>query len=355
MLKRQSLTANTSANLLTNPWKNQFSLSLSTPEFSELEIDFSSKALINQVLSFMCLAIGADECHLELIPSQWHCSLFPAINTFSITCNSNDTRFNNVDSKQIPFLIEEIIPCYEKEVLGKIRFRSNQVRTQIERHSLMKVVTPFFLQLYHVLFLQASPVLLKRAYLQMLLRISGAMDKNNHHMNAHASHTAQIARQIANAIGCSQEQCLLVYYGGILHDIGKIIIPETILHKTTPLTDHEWEMIKYHPVIGAGMLSPIYDLSDMVPMIRQHHEWYDGSGYPDHIQGQNITLGGRILAIADAYGTMIDGRVYQNPRSPQEARQELIRYKNIQFDPKLVDAFLSTSPDTFQSYQTPTL
>ena len=341
MLKRQPLTSNTIANGSTYPWKNQFSLKLSSPALLENAIDFSSQALINQVLCFLCLAVGAEECHLELIPSQWHDSSFPVSNTYAISCKSEASKRTLDESKPTPFMLEEIMPCYESKGLGKIRFKACQFRPPIERHAIMKIVTPFFFQLYQTVFLQASPVLLKRAYIQMLFRISGMMDKNNHHMNAHASHTAQFARQIANAIGCSREQILLFYYAGILHDIGKIIIPESILHKTSPLSEQEWALIKYHPVFGADMLEPVDQLSELVPMIRQHHEWYNGSGYPDGLQGHSISLGGRILAIADAYGTMIDGRIYQHSRTAPEARQELINYKSIQFDPQLVDVFLS--------------
>jgi HD-GYP domain-containing protein (c-di-GMP phosphodiesterase class II) len=344
MLKRQPSLANMTANLLSFPWKNQSAIGLPQSTTLEERIDFSSQVLINMVLQFLTQAMGAKECQLELIPSRLHHGLFPSQNTFFLTFKAEESQNDSIGANKMEIFIEDDIPNNGVAILGKLRFNAYQVLPQAQRQNLILLATPFFYQLYQILFLQASPFLLKRAYLQMLFRISNMLDKNNQSMYLHAIHTANLAKHIAGAYGCTSEQSEGIYFAGMLHDIGKILIPDEILYKSSPLSEAEWEQIKMHPVNSAIFIEPLEDFNQILPMARHHHEWFDGSGYPDHLSGEQISLGARILSLADAYGTMIDGRIYRAKRSPEDAREEVLRYKGSQFDPRIVEAFLSILP-----------
>jgi len=148
------------------------------------------------------------------------------------------------------------------------------------------------------------------------------------------------AQAVARALACSEEEVQRVYWGALLHDIGKIGVPDEILRKAGPLTDEEWELMKRHPELGAEIVAPVENLVDVAPIIRSHQEKYDGSGYPDGLRGEEIPLGARILAVVDAYGAMTDERVYRKARSPEDAVAELRRCAGTHFDPEIVEVFL---------------
>jgi HD-GYP domain-containing protein (c-di-GMP phosphodiesterase class II) len=131
---------------------------------------------------------------------------------------------------------------------------------------------------------------------------------------------------------------------GILHDIGKIGIPHLILYKPAHLTAEEYEIMKTHSVKGQMILEPLQAdaMQRICHMVRHHHEMFDGRGYPDKLQGDQILLGARILAVADCFDTMVSDRAYRTARSYEEALVELRRCSGTQFDPKLVEAFLES-------------
>ncbi len=131
---------------------------------------------------------------------------------------------------------------------------------------------------------------------------------------------------------------------GQLHDVGKVAIPETILQKPAALTAEEWDVMRTHPAVGADVVSRIPALRPLAPVIRAHHERWDGQGYPDQLTGEAIPLGARILAVADAYQTMIVDRPYQPARPPAGALAELRRCAGSQFDPQVVDVLLRLLP-----------
>lgn len=126
----------------------------------------------------------------------------------------------------------------------------------------------------------------------------------------------------------------------LLHDIGKIGIEDTILSKPAPLSEEETRLMREHPLKGASILEPIKELKNIVPIIRHHHEWWNGTGYPDRLSGNMIPLGARILCVADAFDAMIANRPYRRGFTVQEAKEELIRFSGAQFDPQVVDAFI---------------
>jgi len=181
---------------------------------------------------------------------------------------------------------------------------------------------------------------LEHAYLQAVLALANAVDAKDSDTNVHSKRLAEHALAIGKALGLDPRTLEDLHYGAILHDIGKIGVPDAILKKPGPLNDQEWKRMYQHPVIGAQIIEPLPRLAGAAAIVRHHHERYDGKGYPDGLAGDAIPIGARILTVVDAFGAMIDKRVYKEERSVEYAIQELKRCAGTQFDPKIVDLFL---------------
>jgi putative nucleotidyltransferase with HDIG domain len=181
---------------------------------------------------------------------------------------------------------------------------------------------------------------LKAANLDSIKALAEALETKDFDTMGHSDRTVAYALKIANQIGLSDQEQEWIQYAAILHDIGKIGIPETILKKPAELTPEEFEVMKQHPVFGAQIVQQIKFLSPVVPLVRADHERWDGNGYPDGLRGEEIPLGARIVAIVDAYDAMTQDRVYRKAPGKAYAIAELKKYAGIQFDPRLVDVFL---------------
>jgi diguanylate cyclase (GGDEF)-like protein/putative nucleotidyltransferase with HDIG domain len=175
------------------------------------------------------------------------------------------------------------------------------------------------------------------AVLGSLVTLVGVMDAGYLYDGAHSQVVARLAQALGEALGEHDAQTERLYLAGLLHDIGKAGIPESILKKPAGLTDPEWLEVKRHPVIGAHMLERLRD-EELANWIRWHHERIDGSGYPDGLGSSEIPLGARILAVADAYEAMTSERPYRHARSHDEAIDELRAHAGSQFDPSVVEA-----------------
>jgi HD-GYP domain-containing protein (c-di-GMP phosphodiesterase class II) len=151
-----------------------------------------------------------------------------------------------------------------------------------------------------------------------------------------------VAAQIAKELHMSDEEVAEIRRAGLLHDIGKIGIPHTILYKPAPLTVEEYSVMQSHSVNGQRILEPLKVgvIQRIGLMVRHHHERFDGCGYPDHLKGQEIPLGARILTLADSFDTMVSERGYKKALALEEAILELLRCSHTHFDPELVQAFL---------------
>jgi len=154
----------------------------------------------------------------------------------------------------------------------------------------------------------------------------------------HALAIAELSRAVGVEFDLSEEVREVLTLGALLHDLGKLGVPEAVLEKPGPLTQQEWEVVKRHPDIGARMIEQIWCLRRAAQVIRHHHEHYDGSGYPDGLEGQEIPLPARIVAAADAYDVLVRGRPYRESRSPTEAIGELTSGAGSQFDAEVVAA-----------------
>ncbi len=175
--------------------------------------------------------------------------------------------------------------------------------------------------------------------IQALTAAASAHDGGTHD---HAQRMIQLAEETARYLGRSEEEVHLIRLAALLHDIGKIGIPDAILHKPGPLTSDEWAIMRSHPEIGRTILEQTGGILRLLSnIVVAHHERWDGTGYPAQLSGDTIPLGARILSVVDSYDAMISQRAYREPRPIEEAKAELQRCAGSQFDPQVVSAFLA--------------
>jgi putative nucleotidyltransferase with HDIG domain len=178
----------------------------------------------------------------------------------------------------------------------------------------------------------------EKVALQVLVIAQTAFD---HQATAHACRTAQLAEETARQLGCSKEEQHMVWLAALLHDVGKISIPDAIRHKAGPLTHDEWAVMRLHPGIGQRILEQVGGVfQEVATLVGAHHERWDGMGYPLGLEGEEIPLGARILSVVDSFDAMTSCRSYREPLSIAQARAELQRCRGSQYDPRAVEAFL---------------
>ncbi|MDI3270434.1 MAG: HD-GYP domain-containing protein, partial [Bacillota bacterium] len=171
-----------------------------------------------------------------------------------------------------------------------------------------------------------------------LAALAEAVEAKDDYVGGHVNRVAEYALMVADELRLRGEERDEVFFGAVLHDIGKIAIPDAILSKPGPLTDEEWAVMKTHSARGEAIISQIPGLKKVAKIIRHHHERYAGGGYPDGIRGEEIPLGSRIVAAVDAFDAMTTDRVYRKARPVKEALAELRREAGRQFDPQVVEA-----------------
>jgi len=181
--------------------------------------------------------------------------------------------------------------------------------------------------------------ILSTATLDQVYALAATVDARDPYTYGHSARVADIAQTLAKAIGLPEKELADLYAASLLHDVGKVGIPDAVLTKLDELTAKEWETIKKHSAEGARIVGYVKGLAALVPVILHHHEWYDGTGYPAGLKGEEIPLAARIISLADAYDTMTTSRPYREVVSHEEACEELKRHSGTQFDPKLVEAF----------------
>jgi diguanylate cyclase (GGDEF)-like protein/putative nucleotidyltransferase with HDIG domain len=187
---------------------------------------------------------------------------------------------------------------------------------------------------------QEGPQALPQAVLDTVTSLAFAIDAKDHYTQGHSQKVSAYAAMIAQALDLNDVVVEEIRLGGVLHDIGKVAIPENILNKNGPLNPEEWDTMKSHVTFGAKILDPLAPLARIREMVLHHHEFYDGSGYPHALSGENIPLGARIIAVADAYDTITSDRTYKKARVATEALAELERCANAQFDGNIVKVFV---------------
>lgn len=191
---------------------------------------------------------------------------------------------------------------------------------------------------------------LERISMQIVKALSGAVDAKDTYTNGHSLRVAEYSREMARRAGLSGTVQNDIYMMGLLHDVGKIGVPDAIINKPARLTDEEYAVIKNHPVMGARILKNIKDFPKLTTGARWHHERYDGKGYPDGISGEEIPLEARIIAVADAYDAMSSRRSYRDVLPQDVVRSEIVKGRGTQFDPGITEIAL-TMIDEDTDYQ----
>jgi len=181
---------------------------------------------------------------------------------------------------------------------------------------------------------------IQKVYLSTIEVLATAIDAKDPYTQGHSRRVTQYSVAIAEELNLSPKEIEDIRYAGLLHDVGKIGIKDSIIRKPGRLTDEEYAIIKKHPAIGAKILRPVDFLADKIPGVLHHHEYYDGRGYPDHLTGEDIPLAGRIICVADAFDAMTTNRPYRKGLTVKTAVGELKKFSGKQFDPVCVEAFL---------------
>lgn len=176
--------------------------------------------------------------------------------------------------------------------------------------------------------------------MNMLETLAGTIDAKDKYTNGHSLRVSIYATKLAEALGWDEKRISILRYEALLHDIGKIGVPDTILNKPAKLNDTEFALIKSHVVVGSDILRKMVVLPGAAEVARYHHERYDGKGYPDGISGADIPIDARIVCIADSYDAMNSNRIYRKALTPEVIRAELIGGRGTQFDPELLDVFV---------------
>jgi putative nucleotidyltransferase with HDIG domain len=183
----------------------------------------------------------------------------------------------------------------------------------------------------------------KNDHLELVTALANALDSRDTYTLHHSENVAKYAVEIAEKMKLNKDLCKVIHIGGLLHDIGKIGIPEYILSKPGKLSDDEYETIKTHPTIGYEMIKHISTFREngVLDIVLYHHERYDGKGYPKGLKGNEIPLVARIVAVADTFDAMSSKRVYRDELDFEHALNDILKNKGTQFDPEIVDVFLS--------------
>ncbi|MDD6797638.1 MAG: HD-GYP domain-containing protein [Clostridia bacterium] len=182
---------------------------------------------------------------------------------------------------------------------------------------------------------------IKALSVEVMEALANTIDAKDEYTKGHSVRVAKYSRMIAEKMGLSEEDCENIYYMGLLHDIGKVGVPDEIINKPTKLNDEEYSIIKLHPMIGYDILIEIKSRPDLAIGARWHHERYDGKGYPDGKLGDEIPFFDRIIAVADSYDAMTSNRSYRKYLSQEVVREELEKNMGTQFDPKVAQCMIA--------------
>jgi HD-GYP domain-containing protein (c-di-GMP phosphodiesterase class II) len=182
-----------------------------------------------------------------------------------------------------------------------------------------------------------------------------AIDARDPYTARHSEKVAAYAVQLARAVGLPASDCERIHLAGLLHDVGKVGLERSILHKPGKLSDAEWEQVRAHPALSAHIIGGVTRFASFLPGVREHHERIDGTGYPDGLTGEEISVDARILAIADAYDAMTSDRSYRAALRHAEAVARLVDGAGTQFDATFVDAFAALALETADDALVPLL
>lgn len=197
------------------------------------------------------------------------------------------------------------------------------------------------------------PMQMRKAYRQSLLTLARAVETKDIGSEGHGERVAAYAVAVAKEMGLPARERTKIEYAAFLQGIGNVRVPHALLNKTEELTPEEFQIVSQHSVIGAEMVEQLKFLHDISPIIRHHHERWDGTGYPDGLSGKQIPLGARILAVCAAYDAMIHSRAYREGMREEDAIREIRAGSGTMYDPEVVEAFLRVLKKTERELRTP--
>ena len=192
---------------------------------------------------------------------------------------------------------------------------------------------------------------LEKAYLEMVETLRFAVEAKDTYTRGHSDRVSEYSVLIGQKLGLTEDQIKTLRIGGLFHDIGKIGIPDSILLKPSKLSDDEYSQIKNHPAIGAHILGSADIFKDIIPIVKHHHEKYDGTGYPGMLKGEEIPYLARIAAVADTFDAMTSRRSYRGPIDIEHVKDEIKRCEGTQFDPQVAEAFLEILNNNYEKIQ----
>ena len=246
--------------------------------------------------------------------------------------------------KRIPiiFLTADTKPETEKEclVLGALDFITKPFVPTVMLSRISRIIELVELQNDLERNLEEKTALLENVLLNSIMVIANTIDAKDAYTSGHSMRVAQCSAAIARKLNWSDKEVQNIHNVGLLHDIGKIGVPDAILNKPGKLSNEEFELIKKHPVIGNDILKDIHTINSVAEGALYHHERYDGRGYPNGLKGGDIPLYARIIGIADAYDAMTSNRIYRPKLTQEKVIKEFERGRGTQFDPELTDLFL---------------
>lgn len=193
---------------------------------------------------------------------------------------------------------------------------------------------------------------LERSYMESIQTLRYTVEAKDSYTRGHSDRVSEYSVLIGQHLGLSDNELKILQVGGLFHDIGKIGVPDSILLKNSKLSDDEYSEIKNHPTIGAHILSTASIFQDIVPVVKHHHERYDGNGYPGRLKGEDIPRFARIAAIADTFDAMTSKRTYRDALTMDVVKSEIEKCKGTQFDPELADIFLDILNNHYDEIQT---
>lgn len=199
--------------------------------------------------------------------------------------------------------------------------------------------------------LEDSKEQLEQAYLDMVQTLRYTVEAKDSYTRGHSDRVSEYSVLIGEKLGLPAEQIKTLRIGGLFHDIGKIGIPDSILLKPAKLTDEEYSQIKNHPSIGAHILGSAAIFQDIIPIVKHHHERYDGNGYPSKLKGEEIPYLARIAAVADTFDAMTSRRSYRGPIDVEHVKEEIKRCEGTQFDPQIAEVFIEILNNDFAKIQ----
>jgi len=259
-----------------------------------------------------------------------------------ITDISKNSRFTRKDGKYYTNSLISVPLEVGGKVIGVININNKKTKETFTKEDL---------ELLKTLAVQASVAVeiaelfknLHDSYLHTIEALTAAIDAKDHYTCHHSRQVTGFAVAIAREMHLPDKEIEAIRKACQLHDLGKIGIHDHILTKPGKLTQQEWKEMQTHPLKGVEILKPLGSLNEIIYLVKEHHERFDGQGYPNGLEGNNIRLGARIIAVADAFSAMISNRPYRKKMPREEAMEEVSQQANHQFDPEVVRSFLKAA------------